>query len=61
MIRKFASAVLSILLVLASFARCTVDLGLGVIKELNDNKEGILQEIGEIWDGFLEEISEWAG
>ena len=60
MIRKFATAVLSVLLLLVSFARCTVDLGLEVVKELNDNKEGILQEIGEIWDGFLEEISEWA-
>ena len=60
MIQKYASAVLAILLLLAGCARCTVDLGLGMVKELNDNKEGILQEFGEIWDGFLEEANEWS-
>lgn len=59
MIRKLISAAM-LLLVLASFARCTVDLGLGVIKELYDNKKGILQELGEIWDGFLKEANEWS-
>lgn len=40
MVRKFISAAVSILL-LAGLARCGADLGKGLIKEYEDNKEGI--------------------
>ena len=59
MIRKLVSAALSILL-LTGLTGCVADLGIGVIKELKDNKEGILEELGELWDGFLEEANEWS-
>lgn len=52
MIRKIFSAALSILL-LTCLAGCATDLGAGIIRELEDNKEGIYQELGELWDSFL--------
>lgn len=59
MIRKLASAVLSILL-LIGLAGCGTDLGTGIIKELEENKDGIRQELDELWDAFLEEVNEWS-
>ena len=59
MMRKLISAAVSVLL-LAGLARCGTDLGKGLIKEYEDNKEGIHQEFGELWDGFLEEINDWS-
>lgn len=59
MIQKMLSAALVILL-LTGLAGCAADLGAGMIKELEDNKEGIFQELGELWDSFLEEANEWS-
>lgn len=59
MVRKSICAAM-LFWVLVSFAGCAVDLGLGIIKELEDYEEGILREFGEIWDGFLEEVGEWS-
>ena len=59
MMRKLISAAVSVLL-LAGLARCGADLGKGLIKEYEDNKEGIHQELGELWEGFLEEANDWS-
>ena len=59
MMRKIVSAALFIVL-LTGLAGCVTDLGAGIIKELEDNKEGIHQELGELWDAFLEEANEWS-
>ena len=59
MIRKYLSMA-ALLLLLAGLAGCTVDLGVGMIRELGDYQEGILQELGELRDGFLEEMGEWS-
>ena len=57
--RKLISAAVSVLL-LFCLAGCGTDLGNGLIKEYEDNKEGIRQELREFWDGFLEEINDWS-
>ena len=59
MMRKFISVAVSALL-LVNLTRCSTDLGKGLIKEYEDNKEGIHQELGELWDGFLEEANDWS-
>lgn len=59
MIRKSVAAALSVLL-LTGLAGCAADLGTGMIKELEDNKEGIRQEFYELWNAFLEESNEWS-
>lgn len=55
MIQKLISVVVVILL-LFNLSGCGTDLGNGIRKELEDNKEGIQQEISELWDGFLKEV-----
>lgn len=59
MMRKLVPAAVSVLL-LVSLAGCSTDLGNGLIKEYEDNKEGIHQELRELWDSLLEEINEWS-
>lgn len=59
MILKLFSAAISVLL-LARLAGCAADLGKGLIKEYEDNKEGIHQELGELWVGFIEEANDWS-
>ena len=59
MMRKFISVAVSALL-LVNLTRCSTDLGKGLIKEYEDNKEGIHQELSELWDGFLEEANDWS-
>lgn len=59
MMRKLISVVVSALL-LVSLVGCGTDLGNGIIKEYEDNKEGIHQELSELWDAFLEEINDWS-
>lgn len=59
MIRKFISAAVFVLL-LTGLAGCSTDLGKGLIKEYEDNKEGIHQELGELWESFLEEANDWS-
>ena len=59
MIRKLIFAAVSVLF-LVSLVGCGTDLGNGLIKEYEDNKEGIHQELSELWDGFLEEINDWS-
>lgn len=56
--RKLISAALSVSL-MVSLAGCGMDLGRGLIKEYEDNKEGIHQELRELWNGFLEEINDY--
>lgn len=59
MMRKLIFAAVSVLL-LGSLAGCGTDLGDGIIKEYEDNKDEIHQELNELWDGFLEEINDWS-
>ena len=59
MMRKLIPAAVSVLL-LVNLAGCGADLGKGLIKKYEDNKEGIPQELGELWDGFLVEANDWS-
>lgn len=59
MIRKLISLIILGLLLLTCLTGCGSELGHGIIKEFEDNKDGIRQELEEFWDGFLEEINGW--
>ena len=48
MMQKLISAAVSVLL-LANLAGCGTDLGTGLIREYEENKEEIHQELSELW------------
>ena len=58
MIRKFISLMILGFLLLTCLTGCG-ELGQGMIKEFEDNKDGIRRELGELWDGFLDEFNDW--
>lgn len=57
--RKLISVAVSVLL-LINLAGCGTDLGTGLIREYEENKEGIHKELSELWDGLLEEVNDWS-
>lgn len=59
MIRKFISLMILGSLMLTCFTGCGLELGQGMIKEFEDNKDGIRRELGELWNGFLDEFNDW--
>lgn len=59
MMQKLISAAVSVLL-LANLAGCGTDLGTGLIREYEENKEEIHQELSELWDGLLKEVNDWS-
>lgn len=50
-----------LLLVMLTCLTGCADLGSGIIKELEDNKEGIKSELEELRDGLKDEFDDWAG
>lgn len=58
MIRKFISLMILGFLLQTCLPGCG-ELGQGMIKEFEDNKDGIRRELGELWDGFLDEFNGW--
>lgn len=59
MMQKLISVAVSVLL-LANLAGCGTDLGTGLIREYEENKEEIHQELSELWEGLLEEVNDWS-
>lgn len=58
MLRKLIPALLLILILMTSLTGCT-DLGRGIIKEFEDNKDGIMSEVNELKDGIADELNDW--
>lgn len=58
--RKCIPALWITLALTACLTGCA-DIGRGIIKELEDNKDGIKTELEELKDGFIAEFSDWMG
>lgn len=58
--RKWIPALLVTLALMTCLTGCT-DLGHGIIKELEDNKDGIKAELEELKDGLIAEFNDWMG
>ena len=61
MLRKLITVLLLMSILMTSLTGCCMELGRGIIKEFEDNKDGIMSEFNELKDGIADEFNEWLG